>query len=66
MRYTRDEYESFLSIELDTQLQDFKQIENTKKEKKIRAPWTGTLSGAGAAGLRRTHAECSLPGLLRR
>ncbi|MBR5831032.1 MAG: AAA family ATPase [Bacteroidales bacterium] len=30
MRYTRDEYERFLSTELDTQQRDFEQIKNTK------------------------------------
>ena len=30
MRYTREEYEKFLSTELETQQRDFEQIENTK------------------------------------
>lgn len=53
MRYTRDEYESFLSIELDTQLQDFKQIENTKASslKERGAVFVGLFQGYGKNGL---------------
>ncbi|MDD5996580.1 MAG: AAA domain-containing protein [Bacteroidales bacterium] len=53
MRYTRDEYERFLSTELETQQRDFEQIENTKAItlKERGAVFVGLFQGYGENGI---------------
>ena len=53
MRYTRDEYERFLSTELETQQRDFEQIENTKAItlKERGAVFVGLFQGYGKNGI---------------
>ena len=53
MRYTRDEYENFLSTELETQQRDFEQIENTKAItlKERGAVFVGLFQGYGRNGI---------------
>lgn len=53
MRYTRDEYERFLSTELETQQRDFEQIENTKAItlKERGAVFIGLFQGYGKNGI---------------
>lgn len=53
MRYTRDEYERFLSTELETQQRDFEQIENTKAItlKEQGAVFVGLFQGYGKNGI---------------
>lgn len=53
MRYTREEYEKFLSTELETQQRDFEQIENTKAVtlKERGDVFVGLFQGYGKNGI---------------